>query len=275
MLDLAVGFLACGDKLPAGKRVGDLHLLGRRRRVDGGCLRGGRARSAGARRRRRARRSTCTFRPTARRRTRSIPPRRACTSSAMPTFARLVAQSPLIDGVMVVVTARRSAFLEGDLQKLKDLEREATSRCSCGPTRCRPSAASRSSTRPAIRCSPARTAARAPCAAMADYRALRERLLQQPARDRRQRSRARPGARACSHASAGAERMAGAAAARRLWHRRRTAARLAHSADEAEDSCARAWPAGRAQGAIRRHPAQDRSRRGRAQCRRRRCARRL
>jgi acyl-CoA synthetase (NDP forming) len=41
-------------------------------------------------------------------------------------FARLVAQSPLIDGVIVVVTARRSAFLENDLPKLKDLAREST-----------------------------------------------------------------------------------------------------------------------------------------------------
>ena len=40
-------------------------------------------------------------------------------------FARLVAQSPLIDGVVVVVTARRSAFLENDLPKLKDLGRES------------------------------------------------------------------------------------------------------------------------------------------------------
>jgi acyl-CoA synthetase (NDP forming) len=41
------------------------------------------------------------------------------------TFAHLVAQSPLIDGVIVVVTARRSAFLENDLQKLKDLGRDS------------------------------------------------------------------------------------------------------------------------------------------------------
>jgi acyl-CoA synthetase (NDP forming) len=38
-------------------------------------------------------------------------------------FARLTAQSPLIDGVMVVVTARRSAFLENDLPKLQGLAR--------------------------------------------------------------------------------------------------------------------------------------------------------
>ena len=42
------------------------------------------------------------------------------------TFAHLVAQSPLIDGVVVVVTARRSAFLETDLPKLKSLGREST-----------------------------------------------------------------------------------------------------------------------------------------------------
>ena len=39
-------------------------------------------------------------------------------------FARLVARSPSIDGVIVVITARRSAFLEADLPKLKDLARE-------------------------------------------------------------------------------------------------------------------------------------------------------
>ena len=39
-------------------------------------------------------------------------------------FARLVAQSPSVDGVIVVITARRSAFLEADLPKLKELARE-------------------------------------------------------------------------------------------------------------------------------------------------------
>jgi acyl-CoA synthetase (NDP forming) len=41
------------------------------------------------------------------------------------TFARLVAHSPSVDGVVVVITARRSAFLEADLPKLKDLARES------------------------------------------------------------------------------------------------------------------------------------------------------
>lgn len=39
-------------------------------------------------------------------------------------FAGLAAQSPLIDGVIVVVTARRSAFMENDLPRLKDLTRK-------------------------------------------------------------------------------------------------------------------------------------------------------
>ena len=40
------------------------------------------------------------------------------------TFAHLVAQSPLIDAITVVVTARRSAFLEIDLPKLENLKRD-------------------------------------------------------------------------------------------------------------------------------------------------------
>ncbi len=93
-------------------------------------------------------------------------------------FARLVGQSPLIDGVMVVVTARRSAFLENDLPKLqRPGARIRRSRYSCGPTRCRPTAASKSSMKPAIRCSPVRDGCARTMRAMADYRALRERLL--------------------------------------------------------------------------------------------------
>jgi len=40
------------------------------------------------------------------------------------TFAQLVAQSPEIDGITVVVTARRSAFLEIDLPKLEKLKKD-------------------------------------------------------------------------------------------------------------------------------------------------------
>ena len=55
-----------------------LHLLGRRRRVDGGCLRRRRASTCRSSTTPRANRSTSTSPPTAPRRTRSIPPRRAC-----------------------------------------------------------------------------------------------------------------------------------------------------------------------------------------------------
>ncbi|MGI8524599.1 MAG: acetate--CoA ligase family protein [Pseudolabrys sp.] len=96
-------------------------------------------------------------------------------------FARLAAQSPVIDGVITVVTARRSAFLEGDLQRLKDL-----------------AAATRKPvfmwtyTLPSDRSVEILTEAGFPlfinadaCArtmrALADYRVRRERLLQKPA----------------------------------------------------------------------------------------------
>ena len=114
MLDLAAGFLACGDRLPAGKRVGDLHVLRRRRRLDGGCLR---ARPG----------STCRCSTTTTRKAIDVhlpsygTSQNPVNSTAQgvhklgyAAFARLAAQSPLIDGVIVVVTARRSAFLEGD-----------------------------------------------------------------------------------------------------------------------------------------------------------------
>jgi acetate---CoA ligase (ADP-forming) len=124
MIDLAVGFLACGSKLPDGKRMGICTSSGGAGVwMADACVRAGLA----------------------------VPPLDAHTrkqidvhlpsygTSQNPVdstaqgvhklgyaaFARLVAQSPLIDGVMVVVTARRSAFLEGDLQRLKDLARES------------------------------------------------------------------------------------------------------------------------------------------------------
>jgi acetate---CoA ligase (ADP-forming) len=98
------------------------------------------------------------------------------------TFARLVAGSPLIDGVVVVVTARRSAFLEGDLQKLKVLKKDSAKPVFMW-TYTLPSDRSVEILNEAgyplftgaLGC--ART-----MAAMADYRALRERALKQPAR---------------------------------------------------------------------------------------------
>src|SRR5262249_47496505 len=40
-------------------------------------------------------------------------------------FARLVAQASLIDGVVIAVPARRAAFLENDLPKLKELKKDS------------------------------------------------------------------------------------------------------------------------------------------------------
>ncbi len=98
-----------GGRLPrlrrqaAGRHAhGHLHVVGRRRRVDGGRLRRRRARSAGARRRnaRSDRRASAVLRHLAE------PGRfhraRRAQSSATREFARLVGQSPLVDGVIVV-----------------------------------------------------------------------------------------------------------------------------------------------------------------------------
>jgi acyl-CoA synthetase (NDP forming) len=97
------------------------------------------------------------------------------------TFARLVADSPLIDGVVVVVTARRSAFLEGDLQKLKDLKKDSAKPVFMW-TYTLPSDRSveilNEAGYPLF--TGALGCARA-MAAMADYRALRERTLRKPA----------------------------------------------------------------------------------------------
>jgi acetate---CoA ligase (ADP-forming) len=124
MIDLAVGFLACGDKLPAGKRMGICTSSGGAGVwMADACVRAG------------------LDVPTLDAQTRTsidvhLPSYGTSQNPVDSTaqgvhklgyaaFARLVAQSPLIDGVMVVVTARRSAFLEGDLQRLKDLAAES------------------------------------------------------------------------------------------------------------------------------------------------------
>ena len=161
MLDLAAGFLACGDRLPKGNRVGICTASG-----GAGVWMADACAAAGLEV------------PLLDKETRAgldmhLPPYATSQNPVDSTaqgvqklgyaqFARLVASSPLVDSVVVVITARRSAFLEADLPKLKELAREArTSRFLCGPTRCRRSALSKSSTRPAIRFSSARMAARA------------------------------------------------------------------------------------------------------------------
>src|ERR1700694_1290136 len=123
MIDLAVGFLACGAKLPAGRRVGSWTSSGGAGVwMADACVRAGL----------------------------EVPeldaPTRAAIDVHLPSygtsqnpvdstaqgvhklgyaaFARLVAQSPMIDGVMVVVTARRSSFLADDQPRLMALSRE-------------------------------------------------------------------------------------------------------------------------------------------------------
>ena len=124
MIDLAVGFLACGDKLPAGKRMAVCTSSG-----GAGVWMADACARAGL----------------------EVPELDAATRAAIDVhlppygtsqnpidstaqgvhkvgyaeFAKLAAQSPLIDGVVVVVTARRSAFLETDLPKLKTLARDS------------------------------------------------------------------------------------------------------------------------------------------------------
>jgi acyl-CoA synthetase (NDP forming) len=123
MLDLAAGFLACGQRMPAGNRVGICTSSG-----GAGVWMADACAAAGL----------------------EVPvlddETRAAIDVHLPSyatsqnpvdstaqgvqklgyaqFARLVARSPSIDGVIVVITARRSAFLEADLPKLKELARE-------------------------------------------------------------------------------------------------------------------------------------------------------
>jgi acyl-CoA synthetase (NDP forming) len=125
MLDLAMGFLACGDRMPAGNRVGICTASG-----GAGIWMADACAAAGL----------------------DVPVLDAATRAALDIhvpsygttqnpvdctaqgvqklgyaeFARLVARSPSIDSVVVVITARRSAFLEADLPKLKALAREST-----------------------------------------------------------------------------------------------------------------------------------------------------
>jgi acyl-CoA synthetase (NDP forming) len=125
MIDTAAGFLACKDKLPAGKRMGICTSSGGAGVwMADACVRAGL----------------------------EVPELDAQTRAAIDVhlpsygtsqnpvdstaqgvhklgyaeFAKLAAQSPLIDGVIVVVTARRSAFLEGDQPKLMALARATT-----------------------------------------------------------------------------------------------------------------------------------------------------
>jgi acyl-CoA synthetase (NDP forming) len=177
MLDLATGFLACGDKLPAGKRMGICTSSGGAGVwMADACVRAGL----------------------------EVPELDAGTRAAIDVhlpsygtsqnpvdstaqgvhkigyaaFARPVAKSSLIDGVMMVVTARRSAFLADDQPRLIALAKE-TQKPILLWTYTLPSEKSSRVVNEAGY--PMFTNADS-CArtmrAMADYRALRERLLQ-------------------------------------------------------------------------------------------------
>ena len=124
MIDLAVGFLACGDRLPAGNRVGICTSSG-----GAGVWMADACAAAGL---------EIPVLDDATRKSIDIHIPSYGTSQnpvdstaqgvhkmGYATFARLVAQSSLVDGIVVVVTARRSAFLEGDLPKLKDFKKNS------------------------------------------------------------------------------------------------------------------------------------------------------
>jgi acyl-CoA synthetase (NDP forming) len=179
MLDFAVGFLALGDRLPAGKRVGICTASG-----GAGVWMADACTAAGLD-------VPVLDNETRRLLDEHIPSygtsQNPVDSTAQgvqklgyATFAHLVAQSPLIDAVVVVVTARRSAFLETDLPKLKELGSQSKKPVFMWTY-----------TLPAERSVEILNEAGYPlftgahsCAhtlrAMADYRAIHERTLEQP-----------------------------------------------------------------------------------------------
>ncbi len=181
MLDLAVGFLACGDKLPNGKRVGICTSSG-----GAGVWMADACAAAGLEMPvldAETRKSIDVHIPSYGTSQNPVDSTaQGVHKMGYATFARLVAQSPLIDGVMVVVTARRSAFLESDLPKLKELKKDSGKPVFMW-TYTLPSDRSIEILNEAgyplftgaLGC--ART-----MAAMVDYRRLREQMLAQPAR---------------------------------------------------------------------------------------------
>jgi acyl-CoA synthetase (NDP forming) len=124
MLDLATGFLACGDRLPAGRNVAICTASG-----GAGVWTADACAAAGL--------DVPVLDAETRRAIDAHIPSYGTSQNPVDStaqgvhqlgyaaFAQMAAGSPLIDSVIVVVTARRSAFLEGDLQKLKDLRRDS------------------------------------------------------------------------------------------------------------------------------------------------------
>ncbi|MGN6747626.1 MAG: acetate--CoA ligase family protein [Xanthobacteraceae bacterium] len=125
MIDFAAGFLACGDRMPTGKRVGICTASG-----GAGVWRADACAATGLEvpvLDQATRKSIDMHIPSYGTSQNPVD----CTAQGVhkigyATFAHLVAQSPLIDAVVVVVTARRSAFLEIDLPKLDNLKNDSS-----------------------------------------------------------------------------------------------------------------------------------------------------
>src|SRR5215467_496415 len=123
MIDFAVGFLGCGDRMPAGKRIGICTASG-----GAGVWMADACVAAGLEvpvLDEATRKSIDVHIPSYGTSQNPVD----CTAQGVhkvgyATFAHLVAQSSLIDGITVVVTARRSTFLEIDLPKLENLKKD-------------------------------------------------------------------------------------------------------------------------------------------------------
>ena len=195
--------------------------------------------------------STSTCRPTAPRRTRSMPRRRRCPRSATPASSELVLPSPMVDGVVLVMTARSAA------------QPRAPARGPGAPGRDDAEAdPAWSYTLPAQKSVQVLSEAGLPlytdignCArtmrVMADYRALRERFLRPIEVTSAACARQGLGARGAGGGRPGAVRVGGAADPRRLRHRhqsrrhagaaprRRPSRRPAPSAAPSRSRCSR------------------------------------
>ena len=124
MLDLATGFLACGDRLPDGKRVAVCTASG-----GGGVWMADACAAQGL--------EIPVLDDTTRQKIDAQIPSYGTSQNPVDVtaqgvhhlgyaaFAQMAADSPLIDGVIVVISARRSAFLEGDVEKLEALKRDS------------------------------------------------------------------------------------------------------------------------------------------------------
>jgi acyl-CoA synthetase (NDP forming) len=124
MLDLATGFLACGDRLPAGKRVAICTSSGGAGvwMTDACAAEGLEVPVLDAE----TRRAVDVHLPSYGTSQNPIDSTaQGVHKLGYAAFAQMAARSPLIDSVIVVVTARRSAFLEGDLEKLKKLRADS------------------------------------------------------------------------------------------------------------------------------------------------------